>query len=372
MVRFCSALLRASLVLIALIAQSSLFDVRAATPVPAPVGLDVDGTSYALISNTIWTVTDAAGAQTRAKNVSVIAPRNPSGTSAYDRQAKAYVWAQVCSSARQMLTFRRTLFMPGRPKTFGAQFDPTFYGSIGVVTVFINGKQALAFANGYIRIAEAASPTVKFFKFGINDIEVRVTKRAKSTSQGFCNSGNPPKPLGLYFNLYGKYETNVAVSPVATGLGGNDHRYAKAVAEARIGIVTINDRYRSMLNLGPSGLYRGTLIINLNAGPSSTGLEVGDVSIRGTQIRNCKQKSLHERHWQIACDVERWAAGTKPGITFTAHVGLPTTPEAQKTVDLYGDAHLYAKTSDPDLSKNDDNFQVTICKPGATNANCPT
>ena len=263
---------------------------------PAPIGLDVDGASYALISNNLWTVTNSSGAQTPAKQVILRQAKSPTGRSAYERQDKAFVWARTCTGAKDHLVFRRKLFMPGPAKSFGAQFEPSFYGSIGVVEVFINGERALSFTNGYVNISEAPDrKAAKLFKFGNNDIQVHVYKRAKSEFQGYCTSGSPPKPLGIYFNLYGTFEANVFVAEYAQGAGIVRHNYWATSETA----MSQRHRYfvpRPIGNFGPSGAYRGILWVNLEGDSNTPKLTIDKLEISGSQLKNCVQTSLNARH----------------------------------------------------------------------------
>ena len=90
---------------------------------PAPLGLDRDGTIYALLSNSRWFVSENGGGFQLAK-VGVIPVRtgNPDAISAFDRQDHAYIWAGRCTASRQVLIFRRDYYLPGPPKAFEAGF----------------------------------------------------------------------------------------------------------------------------------------------------------------------------------------------------------------------------------------------------------
>src|SRR5882724_12604019 len=68
---------------------------------PAPIGLDVDGTEYALISNAGWQVSTDGGTKfVAAKQVVLIRAAIPAAYYAIDRQNYAYIWAPTCVASK--------------------------------------------------------------------------------------------------------------------------------------------------------------------------------------------------------------------------------------------------------------------------------
>src|SRR5882724_3227202 len=104
----------------------------AATLPPPPLGLDITGSSYAVVSNGGWQVSTDGGAHFGpARQVVLIRAATPGATSALDRQNYADIWASTCVASQQKLIFRRTFDLPGPAKTFGAGFAAnTFMGGI--------------------------------------------------------------------------------------------------------------------------------------------------------------------------------------------------------------------------------------------------
>jgi hypothetical protein len=270
---------------LALLASLLFASVTTAEVPPAPVWLAQDGYSFNLVSNKGWRVTATPAGSGPAKQVYLWGKGDPNASTGYERQDKAYIWAQVCTDAAQQLILRRSLYLPGPAKTFGARFAPMFYGTIASVRVYINGTLAFSFNDGYKHIPRTANAYAKLFRYGANDIEIRVNKRAKSRYQGFCRQGTPAKQIGLDFDLSGEFEANVSM---AKGFrGGTDHRYFEVEDESTRLIVGIPNRYGAMINLGPSGVYDSIFQVNVESSSATVKLDISEFSVIGRQLKNC-------------------------------------------------------------------------------------
>jgi hypothetical protein len=332
---------------------------------PAPLGLDRDGTVYALISNSQWTVSENSSGFVPAKAVIPVSTGNPSSTSAYDRQNRAYIWAGRCTASKQTLIFRRTFFLPGPPKTFGAQFsDSTYYSppanrAIEWTILVINGKRAFAINGG----AGTVNPSVTYanlFKYGLNTIDIFVVKKARTgPTYGECQYGTPARPLGVMFTLYGEFEADLWLSA--------DRNFTQEVYERRpagtIGLAaTIKPR-----NLGPSGVYKGALQINFTSvnGPST--ILPDSLSVTGAGVRNCVVTSAINPI-RVDCEIFGFQSGAAPEVRLTVLVGL----SADYThVWVFGSAIIFSATRDLNAVSNGWRRTRIFCGPRATHSNCP-
>ncbi len=330
-----------------------------AADAPAPVGLDVNGTEYVLASNGLWKVSGDP-----AKQMKILVAKRQGATDAFGRQDHAIVWARTCTAAAQTVVFRRDLFMPGPPKNFAAFFetpDITHRESVAGVSVLINGRLALTvtaaqFFNGYGRvdIALTTAKYPKLFIFGLNTVEVKVTKRAQSGSVGACVSSSKTR-FGMHFSLSGKFEADLLVPPVPP-------KYENVF------VTFLNTKHSIILhayapgnypiqNRGPSGIYRGTFTISI-AASSFPGLEIVEVTRKGPEMGPCIVTQFGPSAARIDCKLNRWKAGERPGVTVRYNVTI-------------GNAFTYAKhntyvelktpTGDPILNNNSDFFWTHLC-----------
>lgn len=332
---------------------------------PAPLGLDRDGTNYALISNSQWTVSENSSGFVPARTVIPVSTGNPNSTSAYDRQDRAYIWAGRCTASKQTLVFRRTFFLPGPPKTFGASFsDSTYYSppanrAIEWTILVVNGKTAFSINGG----AGTVNPGVTYtnlFKYGLNTIDIFIVKKARTgPTYGECQYGSPPRPLGVQFTLYGEFEADLWLSP--------DRNFTQVVYERRpagtIGLVaTVKPR-----NLGPSGVYKGALQIVFSTvnGPST--ILPDSLIVTGAGIRNCLVRSANNPI-RIDCEVFGFQSGAAPEVRLTVLVGLGAD---YTHVWVSGGATITSPTRDLNFVTNGWKRTRIFCGPRATDPNCP-
>jgi hypothetical protein len=333
----------------------------------APLGLDENGSQFALLSNHLWTVKGAD-----AREVQVLAKVRKGGTSARDRQSFAYIWASKCTAAKQTIVFKRSLFMPGPPKNFAATFfDSTGVSApadraIGGVKLLINGRHAFSIKGASTTLQRTERGYPSLFKHGINTFEIQVIKRAeqKAKSIGLCkNSG---RPLGLAFALEGDFEADLWLSTD----GGVTHEDYETGTPGATEVVPIALEPR---NLGPSGVYKGTLTLHISASTVKT-LEIGDIAIKGAEIEDCKVSADGTTAFQkrVDCAIDRFPADRNRKLDFTVDAKLTFHPNLPSAVAwIFVAAELTSPTRDPNGRTNGWRAIRYICMPEATNAKCP-
>lgn len=339
-----------------------------AAPVP-PLGLDIDGREYALLSNNQWDVSSNGGPFVDARHVVRIRPPRPGGTSAYDRQPHAYIWAPQCTAALQTVVFRRALFMPGPPKTLAMQFSDTTGTSppadtaIGGVRIFINGTHTLSFKGASYTLPTGQYSTNRLFRHGLNIIEIRVTKRKQSgTSIGRCQYGNPPKPLGLQFAIYGEFEVDLWLS--------NDNGITHEQYVKQEGGVTVVDQFGFdwFRNLGPSGAYRGTVTLHIS-GSTLKAFKVVSVEKQGPEIEDCKITVVSPYQSRVDCQIDRMPPRGPPRAVI-ANVRLTFYP-TYSTAFVFVAMEAYSPTRDVNGRSNGYRYLLTYCGPDASHTKCP-
>jgi hypothetical protein len=356
------ALLGVAVVLAFLAAGSS-----AATPI-APLGLDENGTQFALVSNHLWTVQGGAD----AREVQALAKVRKGGTSARDRQTFAYIWGSKCTAAKQTIVFKRSLFMPGPPKNFSATFSDNTYVSapadraIGGVKFFINGHHAFSIKGASTTLQRTERGYPGLFKHGINTFEIHVIKRAeqKAKSIGLCK--NAGRPLGLSFALEGEFEADLWLSADS----GPTHEDYESGTPGATEVVPVAVEPR---NLGPSGVYKGTLTLHISASPVKA-LEIGSIESSSSDIENCKVSPDGTTAFQkrVDCEVDRLPPNRNRKIDVTVEAKLTFHPNLPSAVAwIFVAADLTSPTRDPNGRTNGWRAIRYICMPEATNAKCP-
>lgn len=337
------------------------FDIKS-----APIGLNFDGTRYALVSNSLWRAEATGAGSGPAKHIVLISKGDPQSTSELQRQDYAKVWAKSCIKGSQELILKRRYFLPGPAKTLGVMFNPSFYGSIASVKVFINGFPAFGTKDGYLRINAEPNRHAKLLRYGSNDVEIRIMKRKESQFQGKCAQNG--SKLALDFQIYGEFQADVSLSKQASGPGESEHVY-KTIGDGQRFIANFGKRFKAMRNRGPSGVYRATLTIRVNASSSSGGLEVGAISISGAEFEECQETEVSTHSWLLQCNIERWAPDKMIGVTFKAIMKL--IPEIGKNVELTVDSTLFPRSGDPKGANNYDLLVAHVCRSALPGPACP-
>ena len=343
-------------------------EVAAAAATPAPLGLDVDGASYALVSNKRWTL----GGGPAAREVKVVRRAIPGAGGAFSRQDEAYIWALTCTPQAQQVTFRRVFFLPGPPKTFGAQFQATNsdYASsrpIGSFRLKINGQLVLSVAgsamtSGIYTIAEAANNYAKAIQYGENVVEVEVSKIAQTPANSRCVEASTL--LGFRFQVYGRFEADLFLSNTPNT---PQDCYYKATNPAKSMNVSVGGRFATLRNLGPSGAYRGHISIQVVA----TGSEEMVITSVGTMGMTCEIIEQGKVGRVLECDIDPWASGLSPGLKFLASATLALSngvPVFSKPL-MQVKAYLESKTGDPKYNHKDE-FRAHFCQPWSTDPKC--
>lgn len=351
--------------LIAALAPALLAGGASAGPPTAPSGLDVDGREFALLSNHLWTVKGGAD----AKQVITLTKIRKGGTSARDRQELAHIWAPKCTAAAQTVIFKRSLFMPGPLKNFRAEFSDSTYVSapadraIGGVRLFINGRHVFSVKGASTRLERTERGYPQLFKHGINTFEIHAIKRAenKAKGTGLCKNGG--RPLGLLFALEGEFEADLWL---ANDSSKTEEDYEKATPGATVEVpVGIEPR-----NLGPSGVYKGTLKMHISASTVKS-MQITGINTRGPEIENCKVvPGANEFFKRVECELDRFPADRQRKLEVVANTKLTFHPTFT-TAWIFVAAEVYSPTRDPNGRSNGWRAIRYFCAPEATNPKCP-
>lgn len=337
---------------------------------PAPLGLDTNGASYALVANNLWTVSVNGSGFVKAKPVVVLATPLPGDRTAFYRQHRAYIWAPACTASKQILKFRRAYFLPGPAKTFAARFFDTIGGpenadnlAIASVAVKINGVVAFKIDGATKTIAKTTGGRFPaLFKHGENVVEIDVVKRVQSgTRIGQCRNGSPARPLGIYFEMLGEFEADLWLSPdsYVTTEVFTRNRPGQALQGWRVTV--------SPLNKGVSGAYTGTLTTHVFASTLKDFI-IFDLSVTGRGISNCNVVDLSVFQKRIDCEVRQFQRGAEPRLSFTAGA---TFHESFQLASISVTELILSPTRDPQGNTNGRRRIRYMCHADATDARCP-
>ena len=203
----------------------------------------------------------------------------------------------------------------------------------------------------------------RLFRHGLNTIEIRVVKRAKSgTSIGRCQYGNPPKPLGLQFAIYGEFEVDLWLS------NDNSITHEKYVKQAGGVTVVQPIGFTWLRNLGPSGAYRGTATLHIS-GSTLKAFKVLSVATRGVEIEDCKITVVSAFQSRVDCQIDRMPPDG-PQRTVMANVRLTFYPTFS-TASVFVAAEVYSPTRDLNGRSNGWRYLLTYCGPDASHPKCP-
>lgn len=339
-----------------------------AATTPAPLGLDVDGTHFALLSNHLWTVKGGAD----AREVQVLTKVRKGGTSARDRQSLAFIWGSKCTPGKQTIVFKRALFMPGPPKNFTATFsDSTFVSApadraIGGVKLFINGRHAFSIKGASTTLARTERGYPGLFKHGLNTFEIQVIKRAENKAKGTGLCKNSGRPLGLLFALEGEFEADLWLSSDS----GPTHEDYETGTPGATEVVPVAVEPR---NLGPSGIYKGRLTLHISASTVQA-LAIGAITSSSDDIENCKVSPGGTTPFQkrVDCEIDKLPPNRNRKIDVSVEAKLTFHPNLPSAVAwIFVAAEIYSPTRDPNGRTNGWRAIRYICMPQATNPKCP-
>jgi len=337
----------------------------AAGPPTAPLGLDVDGREFALLSNHLWTVKGGGD----AKQVQTLTPIRKGGTSARDRQELAHIWAARCTAARQTVVFKRSLFMPGPLKNFTATFSDNTYVSapadraIGGVKLFINGRHAFSIKGASTTLQRTERGYPRLFKHGINTFEIHAIKRAENKAKGTGLCRNTGRPLGLLFALEGEFEADLWV---ANDSSRTEEDYEKATPGSTIAVpIGVEPR-----NLGPSGAYKGKVVLHISASTVKS-FEIDGIETKGVEIENCKVvPGTTPFMKRVECEIDRLPPDRDRKVEVVANARLTFHPSFT-TAWIFVAAEVNSPTRDPNGRSNGWRAIRYFCSPEASNPKCP-
>ena len=127
-----------------------------------------------------------------------------------------YVWASKCTAARQEISLRRTVYLPGVPAEAKAVLASVALrpsraaaNPVRSLRLLVNGRVAIAVRGAGAPAAELPPSALALFAHGANDVELVAKKRATLA----CNAGGQSLEVGIAFELTGRFTSGLAIPP---------------------------------------------------------------------------------------------------------------------------------------------------------------
>jgi hypothetical protein len=204
-----------------------------------------------------------------------------------------YVWGSTCTRAREEVTLRRTVYLPGVPAGARATLASIALrpgraaaNPIRSLRLRVNGSVALAVRGSGAPAADLPPEALRLFVDGANRLELVAVKRRTQT----CNAGGRSLEVGIAFELTGKFVSDVGIprggfrAPGFHREGSVFFGRAARATQGRAGSIVVPIR-----NAGPSTALAATLTIDLTGGariaivartvsPNIRGCEAGDAT----------------------------------------------------------------------------------------------
>lgn len=221
-------------------------------------------------------------------------------------QSPQIVWAPTCKAGQQVVEFKKTVVLPGKPAQFEASAIPYLDGSTSVnarVQVFVNGTPVLNTDREVHRRPLAKSA----FKYGKNAIKIRATKPANVA----CTS-----TFGVTMFLFAKFRTDVRFS-MDSPLRGT------TITHPRL------DYKLTVRNLGPSTIpagYGGGVYFKVGSANVANLFKNG-IQVSGIAEDKCSFIGVHDSQPSVTCLLsEDLPPGGSQVITFTWYYDIPGEP----------------------------------------------
>jgi hypothetical protein len=243
-----------------------------------------------------------------------------------------YVWAAECTRARQQVTLRRTVYLPGAPAEATATLASIALrpgraaaNPVRSLRLLVNGRVAFA-VRGSGGPATALAPEVlRLFVDGPNRLELVARKRRT----GPCDAGGDSLQLGIAFELYGRFESALTIprhgfgSPGFHREGSTFYGRTARATQGRAGSIRFAVR-----NRGPSAAPDATLTLDLTGG-ARIFIVARTVSpnIAGCEASDGTQDFSRPPPYRVVCTLEGLLPGTTVPVelTYRFHAGGPFT-----------------------------------------------
>ncbi|MFN2467191.1 MAG: hypothetical protein ABR521_03540 [Gaiellaceae bacterium] len=285
----------------------------------------------------------------------------------------AAIWPKTCPHGEQTATFSRTITIPGPPGDVTFQLNAlfgSFPNPIDWAEVKVNGRlllhRRLTATNFTATLDE--KKVRQAFRFGDNEIDIRVHRRALPPPMKRCNAGgkdflHDPTRLAVQFALYGAFVADLGFDPKPKAVYQKVPGGAQAITAA--GTLTF-------ANKGPSGLANGRLTLRVTAEL----LVVRNVSDckGGPGVTEPTRNTFHNPKGEISigCDVPNLPPRGRR--TLSVQVGR----KANVTTDfselrMYQSWALYGGgPADPDITDNQGTIELVFCGKLSTLEGCKT
>ena len=352
---------------VGVIALACAFGGRA-TPPSAPAYIDKAITTFAIYTNDAWQLPGAHASQI------AVAPRTGREMPGGDQHW--YIWAPTCTSGAQIVSFSRSIFLPGPPVSL----------DLAATTIGTSARSIVLSANGHL-LARSGSyplgsgdtvptgptrdgsiqyhtlqldPKASPFHYGLNKLDLVVTKSAEAGAAARCGAGSPTR-FGVQLTLEG------SGFPTALRVGGPGPSEANVATNVTPGQ---NKRFSYLIHLyndGPSATLGTSFAFDIQTGSEKLAGPVRASVDRG--FRSCTQSGTF--HIFVTCPSAGWFA---PGAVSEATIIFDLAIRTDEGNGFVDDATFgWALTPLPSTNQPEHNTSgqaVVLCWPGASDPRC--
>jgi len=311
-----------------------------------------DGELFGLVSNSNWRVDGVRARVTRPIRAAI-----PTSSLPDEHEALQTIWAQTCLQGRQVVHFKRRVFVAGplwklSAYVGGAEPHPGVFKSFEVL---INGRSVLK-TNGGGGGFERTAAKGDAVQWGDNLFEVIAVKKA--FPHGYTCTKGGTRRTGINFVFRGDFGNDLSLPTPAKEEyvpGGRAYRLQFSVA---------------VRNNGPGGLAQGLLLIHLIAPQGElSGVSQLTLPSASPPLLGCTERQDgREYDRRITCRLANFRRGETIAPTFAFQGNSPfPVPDVRVTVESFVNGG-YQIGNGFDNGKTD---VVVFCAPNSTNPKCP-
>jgi len=321
-----------------------------------------DQGNWAITSNHNWTVGPAVKA-------TELMPR-PVLITAYGGEKSAVLWDSSCGRGQQTTTFSRDIEIPGIPAQVMFVFGIVAYPVLPIASaeLVVNGQRVLDVPASVLTRQneeefQLPSSAVRHFRFGRNQLQVVVTKRAQPASDPICNVNVRKSAVGVLFALSGASSADLSVSP-----GKAPVQYERGSPHLIQGVFTAH-------NAGPSAAVPGVFSFRAQIG-FLTGAIIEDSVTASAPFGKC---TVNRGGLSLSCPYTLFPAGATGTIRLSLAVKIPADEPPDGVYQILADWNLtsliatstYGGTRDPVPGNNSKSESIYLCGQPATDPKCP-
>jgi hypothetical protein len=287
-------------------------------------------------------------------------------------ETNALVWAANCARGVQTVHLHRKLTLPG-PGAEGQFAITPFFGNawgnkppLQAWDLVVNGK---VIASGRFKFTGSRTADIKLarakmaaFRFGANDVEVRIRKGRSPASVPRCNS-TVDNRLSVQFTLRGTFVADLAL------IDAPPPKQYKRAAETLNQIVNLTLR-----NQGPSGVLRGDFSVDICCPSAFHVLSLAANAVPGIQplappFTSCNVDETRKPTYRVTCVLESFKAKDRAILTIGFQTGFANVNFSEASTTLSWKLASQA-SGDPNYENNLRSVQFVWCGTAATSDGC--